>query len=163
MATLAELLADFGHAMLGRPLLLEANGVAKLGFYEGRELTLEAEQGSPKAYLHARVAALPSRPSAAFLAKLLTANLFGKATGDAWFAINGWDESIMLNRVLDTDRLDVEAFGEIVTGFMDAVEHWTRTLAEPDLDDEHEEDEEPLRAFALARRPGAEPLLIIHG
>lgn len=65
--------------------------------------------------------------------------MFGKGTGEAWFAINRLEGAIVLNRTLTTAHLDGEAFGELRTGFMDTVEHWSRELdgsgfAEPEAE-----------------------------
>lgn len=161
MASLDDLLAGFGHAVLGQPLKLDGSGVCTLGFHEGRSLTLEPEPGTDKVHLYATLARLPGRDGETIYGKLLTANLFGKATGEAWFAINPLEEAIVLNRVLLTDRLDVEAFGEIVTAFMDTVEHWARELDGPEFAELEGEDEAPPRE-APAPSTG-EPLMIIRG
>jgi hypothetical protein len=162
MATIDELLAGFGEAVLGRPLAVAVgSGICELGFYGTRRLTLEPEPGSDKVHLYSALARLPAREAETVYGKLLTANLYGKGTGEAWFAIDPMREAIVLNRVLDTRHLDVDAFGELLTGFMDLVEHWSRTLEDAAFADPAEDDGD-----ALASPPRAQPaheLFIIRG
>lgn len=151
MAAVEDLLASFGEAMVGTPFELDAKGVCELGFHDRRRLTVEPEQGGDLVHLYSVIARLPTRNAETVYGKLLTANLFGKGTGDAWFAINPLEEAIVLNRTLATAHLDAEAFGEVLTGFMDTVEHWSREL------DGHDFAEPEAEAEAETARPSVSP------
>jgi hypothetical protein len=140
---LSDLLTAFGEAQAGRPFALDRNGVCRLGFHKGRELVVEPVEGSDKVHLYAALAPLPARNSATVYGKLLAANLFGEATGDAWFAIDPATEEIVLNRSFTTTHLDEEAFTALVTGFMDIVELWKRELDGPDFDELTADEDEP--------------------
>jgi Tir chaperone family protein CesT len=158
MATLGELLVAFGEATVGQPLTLDRNGVCELAFHEGRRLTLEPEPGSDKVHLYSAVAPLPARDAANVYGKLLTANLFGSGTGEAWFAVDPTREMVVLNRILSTTHMDALEFGELVTGFMDVVEHWGRELAGPGF-----EQLDAVEEAAAAALPRGGPHLIIRG
>jgi hypothetical protein len=163
MATIDELLAGFGEATVGEKLAIDPRGVCELGFHGTRRLTLEPEPGSDKVHLYGTIARLPGQNAETVYGKLLTANLYGKGADEAYFAVDPMRESIVLNRVLTTGHLDVEAFGELLTGFMDAVEHWSRELDTPDFAErEDEPDAAPSRDIqADPRRSG--DIVMIRG
>ena len=156
MTTIDEHLVAFGEAVLGQPLRIDGSGVCELAFHGGRRLTLEPEPGTDKVHLYSTLARLPSRNAETVYGKLLTANLYGKGADEAYFAIDPMEEALVLNRVLDVGRLDAETFGEVLTGFMDAVEHWSRELEGPGF---AEPDEVP-EAATEGGGPGAGAFIV---
>lgn len=155
--TLTELLSRFGEKHTGRPFALDDNGVCQIAFHEGRALGVEPVGSDDRAFIYSAIAALPEHDAANVYGKLLAANLFGDATDGACFAIDPATEEILLHRAVETSHMDLEAFEQAVTGFMDTVEIWARELERPDFAEL--EAEEGAGAAPLGR-PGEEAFII---
>jgi hypothetical protein len=155
--TLGELLTRFGDKHTGRPFALDDNGVCQIAFHEGRALGIEPVGRGDRAFIYSAIAPLPGRDAANVYGKLLAANLFGDATNEACFAIDPATEEILLHRAFETNHMDLEAFEQLVTGFMDTVEIWMRELERPDFSELEAEEEMVTPGLG---RPGEEAFII---
>lgn len=156
-----ELLADFGRRQTGKPLALDANGICRIGFRGDAFLDVEPVPGSDHVLVYAPLAPLPERNAGNVYGKLLAANLFGEATGGAWFAIDPGTEEILLNRRLVLTELDADRFEALMLDLMDRVTQWKSELQGPDFD--VLEGTEAAAAPAAAQDTMMDPRFIIRG
>jgi hypothetical protein len=156
-----DLLAEFGRRQTGKPLALDANGICRIGFRGDDFLDIEPVPGSDHALVYAPLAPLPERNAGNVYGKLLAANLFGEATGGAWFAIDPGTEEILLNRRLVLPDLDADRFEALLLDFMDRVTHWKGELSGPDFD--VLEGGEAAAAAPAAQATMVDPRFIIRG
>lgn len=56
--------------------------------------------------------------------RLLNANLFGKETGEAWFAADSTTHQILLMSRLTINQLDMPAFSSILRELVTHISHW---------------------------------------
>jgi hypothetical protein len=129
-----ELLAEFGRRQTGKPLALDGNGICRIGFRDDDFLDIEPVPGSDHVLVYAPLAPLPERNAGNVYGKLLAANLFGEATGAAWFAIDPGTEEILLNHRLVLPDFDADRFEAVLLDFMDRVTQWKGELQGPDFD-----------------------------
>lgn len=153
-----DLLAEFGNRQTGQPLGLDGNGICRIGFRDGDFLDIEPVPGSDGVLVYAPLAPLPERNADVVYGKLLAANLFGEATGGAWFAIDPGTEEILLNRRLDLGDLDADRLEALLLDFMDRVTHWRGELRGPDFDVLEGGDGQAQAPFAAP-----DPTFIIRG
>lgn len=110
-----------------------ADGVVSLLFDSRHTVVIETGSDGRTMTLYSVVAKLPPPGEArsALCERLLELNLFGAGTGPASFAIDPLEEEVVLNRVLDAERIDYAAFEAAVEDFVARVENAAPALSAP--------------------------------
>lgn len=123
-----DVLAEFGK-QAGLPLGLDRNGTCRIVFGDTTTVDVEAPADRPdRVFLYSAVGLLPAGNRTPLLEDLLGANLFGRGTADATLAIDAEAGEILLQRILDMDRIDTRAFTAILESFVQAAMTWSQAL-----------------------------------
>ncbi|OYV47006.1 MAG: hypothetical protein B7X06_03285, partial [Verrucomicrobia bacterium 21-51-4] len=80
--------------------------------------------------------AVPPEGKETFMALLLEANLFGKGTGGATFALDHTHHTVYLCRILSTESTDYQEFVNTLEGFVNHVEAWKQKIEKGDMGQE---------------------------
>lgn len=126
-----ELLVDLSKQIgMQTPLKPDDNGVCRLVFDGKYPIDLEAPDTGQSIYLYATVGGVPPQPELknAVYELLLSANLFGRGTGEACFALDPEQEEILLIQVLRTERTDATELVRVLEQFVGYLVSWQEKL-----------------------------------
>jgi hypothetical protein len=129
---LEELLKDLGDRIGVGPLSLDESGVCTLGFGEGTEINITADDADPNyCVLVGNCGGIPDQQGrAAHLRRLLEANFFHRDTGNAVIALEpDLDEALLVERVR-LDVIDGAGFADAVTRFVAYQQRWSERSSE---------------------------------
>lgn len=109
----------------GLPSLhIDPNNLCRLIFQDETIVNVEAPSGSEVVFLHSPVAKLPPDGREAWFAELLSANLFGRDTGDASLGLDAPMEEILLFQKINLSKIEAQEFIDIFDNFFKVVQYW---------------------------------------
>lgn len=124
-----DVLQELGRQMGLDGVKLDDNGVCRLIFDGKIVVDIEApaaEKGT--VYMYAAVCPLPAEGKEALYGTLLEANLFGRGTGGAAFAIDTEMAEVLLYQSFDMEKVEVQEFKESLQHFAAHVGGWMEKL-----------------------------------
>jgi hypothetical protein len=124
---LEDLLKDLGDRIGVGPLSLSDEGVCTLGFAEGAQINITADDADPNyCVLVGNCGGIPDQQGrAAYLRRLLEANFFHRDAGNAVIALEpDLDEALLVERVR-LDLIDGAGFADVVTRFVSYQRRWS--------------------------------------
>ncbi len=126
---LNDLLREFGQQTGLGELALDENDACQIVFDDQYLVNVEASPGGERFFVHSFLCADPVDGREAFLAELLSANLFGQATEGASFGLDKNRGDIVLFRELVAEETDFQKFSSALEGLLNALEYWTNKTA----------------------------------
>jgi hypothetical protein len=114
--------------VLSLPIEPSAEGTVQLLFDGELPLVLEA-QGEYGVYLYSVVGHLPPDNAEGLFASLLSAQYFGRETGEACFGLDSRRRELLLHRQLNLRKHDFDEFRAAVERFVAAARVWSRRLS----------------------------------
>jgi hypothetical protein len=151
-----DLLTELGKQMNLPGLKLDENRVCRLIFDKVLVVDIEASEDGRTIYIYGKAGEVPPEGKEEFMGTLLEANLFGKGTGGAMFAVDHHRQSVYLCRILATETTQYQDFTNILEAFVNHLEAWMQKIergdmgsessSEPNLKDEGSVGEHFIRA-----------------
>jgi hypothetical protein len=127
------ILSQLGEQMGLPQLKLDENRVCRLIFDQRLTVDIEASDDEKIVYLYAVAGKLPPEGKEAVMANILEANLFGKGTGGATFALDHNHHEIYMCRILSVEAVPYQEFVNILEGFVNHLEAWMDKIDRGDV------------------------------
>ena len=127
MISFDEALQRLG-TVLSLPIEPSAEGTVQLLFDGELPVVLEA-QGEYGVYLYSVLGQVPPGDVEAMFANLLSAQYFGRETGEACFGLDTRRRELLLHRQLNLRKHDFDEFRAAVERFVAAARVWSRRLS----------------------------------
>ena len=128
-----DVLVELGKQMGLDGLKLDENRVCRLVFDKQYAVDIEASEDEKIVHIYSKVTTAPPEHRDEFYALLLEANLFGKGTGGAMFALDQSQNDVYLCRALSMDSTDYQEFVNVLESFVNHVEAWSKKIESGDL------------------------------
>ena len=123
-----DVLKELGSQMGLDNLKLDENRVCRLVFDKEYAVDIEASEDEKIVHIYARGVSVPPEKREEFYALLLEANLFGKGTGGAMFALDQTQNDVYLCRALAMDSTDYQDFVNVLESFVNHLEAWAKKI-----------------------------------
>jgi len=128
-----SLLSQLGQQMGLPNLKLDQHRVCRLIFDKKFTVDIEATDDERVVHFYALVGEVPPHDKDKFMAYLLEANLFGKGTGGATFALDHNHRDIYLCRALAVEQLSYQDFVNMLEAFVNYLEAWVGKIDRGDV------------------------------
>lgn len=123
-----DVLKELGLQMGLDNLKLDENRVCRLVFDKEFAVDIEASEDEKIVHIYAKVVSAPPEKREEFYALLLEANLFGKGTGGAMFALDQTQNDVYLCRALSMESTDYQDFVNVLETFVNHLEAWVKKI-----------------------------------
>lgn len=118
------LMGELGSRIQIPDLKFDDNNVSSVIFDDSLKVEFETLPDGKTLFLHSVVGVVPPGVSAAFYARLLSANLFGVETGRAVLALDKDQGEVMLFQRFNVEDLEYADFEKSLEEFLARLEYW---------------------------------------
>jgi len=105
-------------------LEMDVNNTCRLVFDDRINVDMEATDDNMTLWIYSVIGILPVNNREKFYERLLSANLFGKETGDAAFAVDTNTREVLLITKVNLEKIDFQDFINLLELFVDRAEFW---------------------------------------
>lgn len=123
-----DLMSELGKQMGLEDLKLDRDGVCRLVFDGKLAVDFESGEDGRVLHLYSILSPLPGEGTEMLCLRLLEANLFGRGTGGATFAVDPDPGDVVLFRTFDMERTDFQGFINQLESFVNHLEGWSREI-----------------------------------
>ncbi|WP_461833103.1 type III secretion system chaperone [Desulfothermus sp.] len=121
---LKDLLKQLGQEMGLGTLEMDEDNTCRLVFDDIINVDLEVTDDNKILWIYSVIGVLPVDNREKFYERLLSANLFGKETGDAAFAVDTNTKEVLLITKVNLEKIDFQDFINLLELFVDRTEFW---------------------------------------
>jgi len=133
-----DILKELGNQMGLPNLKLDENKVCRLIFDKKYTVDIEASEDEKIVHIYSAMCIIPPENREPLYEALGEANLFGRGTGGAVFALDKEMGEVLLFKTLVLDKTDYQDFVNELESFVNHVEAWTDKIEKGDYSKHHE-------------------------
>lgn len=128
--TLDEILEEHGKRIKAS-LKLNANGICAIKVKNEYILFLQKAAEEGFFFLYAPVATVPEQNALAIFTKALTANFFGRGTGEAFFSYDDKANTLILCQRFEEEQTTFSRYEKLFNAFASHLIKWSQMMNDP--------------------------------